>query len=103
MCGDDTPRALDTHLHQERTAGECDYSRGESPQVDNREGECGGHHDGTSSTQRLTPQPKRPTADDGANVVNDRDGCRLVDIEVMLLTQKQNIQVLRAVTEEIER
>src|SRR5882757_8698292 len=103
MCRNHAPRPLYTNLHQERTAGEPHDGLGVGPQVDNRERENGSDHDRTPPPQGLTPGPERPTANDRPNVTNNSNRRNLANTESVLAAQKKaGIDILRAVTEEVE-
>jgi cytidyltransferase-like protein len=96
------PRTLDHHLHQERADREPDGTAGKRPQRKHSQRQQRGDDDDTPPAEAFGQGAERYAADDGADVVDDRNQADRVWGKPVLDLQEGRIEILRPVTEEIE-
>ena len=97
------PRALHGKLHQDRPQVEQHRAVGQGPRETlHRHRDQGGHDQGPPAPQALMRRADGEPAHDRGDIVEHRDGRNRCVVEATLLLQESGINILGAMTEEIE-
>ncbi len=99
---DHPPGALHHKLHQKRPGPQRQRAAGESPQRDHRQRQQGGAHNRFAPANLLRQRAEENPADDRGDVVAHRDNADRFRLEAMLDFQKDRVEILRPVGEEVK-
>ncbi len=103
MHGDHAPGTLNRHLHEEGTDREQHGAVGECPKRQDGKREERRNHDHAAPTDPLRERAAENAAEDGADIVDCRDGPHRMRGQAVLHLEKSRIEILGAVAEEVER